>query len=598
MKDLLLTLGHNSSAIYVDTESSTIIGYETERLDRIKSSSAFPQLAINQISNHVDLTQVDLVHVSHWFDDFDIITNGTITKHWANPNILEHGHSLCNKVVTLSPRFTHHDAHALSAIAFAYTHADGQPLNDCLIIVADGFGNQEEVFTVYRHNAKTGSTTRVSHVHGYKNSLGLLYQYATAFCGMKENQDEYKFLGYESHVDEIKPLKDPKIKAEFDRIVDAYVKNWHSERRSQDETTRPPMSELDLKVRLRLAKNHIFGFLRNVLIVLYHEDLDNSSRSVRIIVGYAIQQVIEKIYRGVIAYNLGLDHFDTLILCGGLHYNVKLNNICLASLPSNSKICVMPLAGDQGAAIGLLTLKRGIRAVVKSGLLKNLCYGKRDLSFPAEEKLPKDVWHFQDEEAYIDFVARSVADGKIVNTVTGNMEFGPRALCATSTLALPTKENVDTINAINGRNTVMPFAPVMLEDHLPHFFSEFDSSRVIGSLKFMIITLDYLDTVDREKYSGIMHQYPSLDGQLKFSGRPQAVQSDSIIGRILTRLQKIQTMRGLDPHLAIINTSFNTHGVPIVFSVKDAMTDMAFNQDRAAQLRLPDGHVCLAIGNF
>ena len=42
MKSLLITLGHNSSAIFVDGD--TLIGYEEERLTGIKSDSQFQSM--------------------------------------------------------------------------------------------------------------------------------------------------------------------------------------------------------------------------------------------------------------------------------------------------------------------------------------------------------------------------------------------------------------------------------------------------------------------------------------------------------------------------------------------------------------------------
>ena len=58
----------------------------------------------------------------------------------------------------------------------------------------------------------------------------------------------------------------------------------------------------------------------------------------------------------------------------------------------------------------------------------------------------------------------------MVNIVTNRMEFGPRALLSTSTLFLPTKENAEKNNRMNGRNEVMPFAPVCLEKELTNLF--------------------------------------------------------------------------------------------------------------------------------
>jgi len=48
MKVLVLSLGHNSSAILVE-DGHIVAGYEEERLSGIKADSTFPQMAILQL---------------------------------------------------------------------------------------------------------------------------------------------------------------------------------------------------------------------------------------------------------------------------------------------------------------------------------------------------------------------------------------------------------------------------------------------------------------------------------------------------------------------------------------------------------------------
>jgi carbamoyltransferase len=163
------------------------------------------------------------------------------------------------------------------------------------------------------------------------------------------------------------------------------------------------------------------------------------------------------------------------------------------------------------------------------------------------------------------------------------MEFGPRALCNTSTLALPTAENVDIINQLNERNTVMPFAPVILEENLSMFE---DSERIIGSLQYMIMTLDYKFDPSPE-LMGVMHKYPMMH---TYSGRPQVIPMSSTkpIRDILIGL-KTYTQ-------ALINTSLNVHGRPIVYSLADAIDDFEFNLKVAKEkgLKAP----ILVVGDF
>ncbi len=128
------------------------------------------------------------------------------------------------------------------------------------------------------------------------------------------------------------------------------------------------------------------------------------------------------------------------------------------------------------------------------------------------------------------------------------MEFGPRALCNTSTLAKPTKENVEYINKVNSRDTIMPMGPVVVDPYL-YFMSE-DVSKIHKSLKYMIMAIDYRNIVNRY-IEGVTHYGANI------TGRPQVISEDHTLYEIVKEF-------GI-----LINTSFNTHGMPIVYNSKD-----------------------------
>jgi predicted NodU family carbamoyl transferase len=79
----------------------------------------------------------------------------------------------------------------------------------------------------------------------------------------------------------------------------------------------------------------------------------------------------------------------------------------------------------------------------------------------------------------------------------------------------------------------------------------------------MIITYDYDDdNLLNQGYKGAMHKYPNGIG---YSGRPQMVHrnSNSPVRDILCRVDS----------LCLINTSFNTHGNPILFTLDECIAD-------------------------
>ena len=148
---LMLTLGHNSSAVYYDGENA--LGYEEERLNRVKSSSAYPRLAIDEIEKNTQIAQGSYIFVSHWFDklDFDSIENKYFDKQHFDQLVAKY--SL--KKIVLNEDFTHHDAHAWSVVSFLRdkwqsNHSELVSAGDKIhVIAADGYGTFQEVFSIY-----------------------------------------------------------------------------------------------------------------------------------------------------------------------------------------------------------------------------------------------------------------------------------------------------------------------------------------------------------------------------------------------------------------------------------------------------------------
>src|SRR5690606_17173872 len=87
---LYITLGHNSSAVFA-RDGVVVRGYEQERIDRKKSSSAYPREAI-ELCLGGEASRVGVACVSHWFDDLTLRSNKYLD--------LEHLRSVANCVVS------------------------------------------------------------------------------------------------------------------------------------------------------------------------------------------------------------------------------------------------------------------------------------------------------------------------------------------------------------------------------------------------------------------------------------------------------------------------------------------------------------------
>lgn len=571
---LLITLGHNSSAIFVDnssfeeTEKSCIIGYEEERLSRIKADSQFPIDAINEIKYNVGLNRMKgcEILISHWFNFTGIETpNKYITL--QDINMLK---EISTNIKLVNEGFTHHDAHAYSAYEFRDYFKKQEGNIPVYCIVADGFGNNEEVLSIYRRD--TGKKPElVKRFYGYEKSLGLFYQYATSFVGMKENQDEYKFLGYEAHINEAFGDAEIRILAEeSDKIVESF-KNAYSSDDIKLSFTGICGREINYD-KLTETKENWHKLFADILNKLCFDNKGFTTPAARVAIAFVVQRTVEKIINCIVA-SFGIKY---LCLAGGLFYNVKLNNSILTSLTNvDGNLSIMPLAGDQGAAIGMYAAEEDTPQFP----FRTLAIGTRRLyninKFADNENIfVEQIPQIGDTESIrclVSEIADHIANGRIVNIVYGNMEFGPRALCNTSSVFLPNAELTAENNANNKRNEVMPCAPVCTPFTAANLFSKDELERVIGSLNFMICTLHYTKP-HSNMYDGVMHNETL---STKYTGRPQIVQVDSFMHKLLSRVQNITDMK------CLVNTSFNNHGNPIVFDTADIISNHKMQCERA-----------------
>lgn len=531
MSRLLLSLGHNSSAVLV-RNGKVVAGFEEERLTKKKSDSAFPRCAIEQLKHlHPEVfSNVTAVYISHWFVDG---TLPEIHDKYFDPLYFEF--NMPNvEIHSVSMHFTHHDAHAWSAVAFAGDEFVRQ--ENTMVLVADGFGNFGETMSLYW--TPNGAPTLFRRSFGYESSLGLMYQYATAFLGMKENQDEYKLLGYEAHVHSY--LNDDEIEIVQELAEDNAITHCNIIR-SRDTVDRyDPLLALDALPALRVQYGIHF---EKILKTLGVGD-QYSQEAKRSIIAYYVQTRLEHTVKSIIR-----EYAPTnLVVVGGLFMNVKLNNEIARSIPG--KLSIMPLAGDQGAPIGLYhAMERDFEWP------DHLFWGTRDFYSITEDRL-----HFflgEDEQEYTAFIVGLLHQDYIVNVVKGSMEFGARALGNTTTLARPTARNVEYINHLNGRSTIMPMAPIVTEDDADKLFVDID--KIHKSLEYMICTRDY-ERIE-ENFRGAAHNTPDYhpDNPSGFTGRPQVIGPDHWLYPITIQM----------PHGMLINTSFNEHGMPICYSMQD-----------------------------
>jgi predicted NodU family carbamoyl transferase len=513
---LALSLGHNSSAIYI-RDGQIIAGYEEERFTGVKADSHFPMLSINELVYRYNLPKDTDTYVGHWFIDARL---PSANKYWdpSYINLLFPN----GEINSLSPDFTHHDSHLLSAQVFA----GGDFAEEYTAVVADGFGSFGECITIYE--VKGRKFRLVNRVYGFEKSMGMLYQYATAFMGMKMHNHEYKMLAYEVHITEVLDAYGvEKLQQLVHKQAGLYLKSMHDLKITSQYD---PVTKIEALPNVQaLINDMLTGVLKEV------SSEHDSEYNKRVIISYFVQNVVEQ----VIVTLVKLHNPTNLMVVGGLFYNVKINHILANLVPG--KFTAMPLAGDQGASLGVYQAYQGDLVWPE-----NLAWGDRDLKFDTRN-LPRGMVVCNTEEEAQKQVMAALHRQGFCNLVRGRMEYGPRALCNTSTIAIPDLDVAKSINHMNARTMEMPFAPVVTKEQADQIFIGYD--KIHKSLEYMIATRTYRPG-EAERMMGAAHFYPQ---EGVFTGRPQVTAEPFMV----------QMLNEFGP---LVNTSFNFHGVPIVRS--------------------------------
>jgi carbamoyltransferase len=156
-------------------------------------------------------------------------------------------------------------------------------------------------------------------------------------------------------------------------------------------------------------------------------------------------------------------------------------------------------------------------------------------------------------------VAQLLVNGKIIGVCNGFGEAGPRALGNRSILALARSKQLAQKISMNkkGREWYRPLAPVALEKNTRYFTGK---EKIHPLSKYMLLDFKILPE-KKEEIAGVVH----ADGTTRFQTLFNREENPFLF----------DLLEYLDEHYsvkALINTSFNRKGEPIVHTVDNALT--------------------------
>ena len=233
-----------------------------------------------------------------------------------------------------------------------------------------------------------------------------------------------------------------------------------------------------------------------------------------------------------------------IVLTGGTFGNVVTNGL----LNKDYRIFVAPPMGDDGLALGVAcwgAYISGITELEHDGMYLGYDAGPNDKVNP-------------------ETVAQLLADRKVVGLINGRMEIGPRALGARTILCDAQDNNVNwTVNERLGRVEYMPFAPVIMEEHAGDLLEDWKKDDL--SSKHMTL-LYHIKPEWRNRIKGVVH----VDGSV----RPQVL-SEKDNPFYYAILKEYFKKTGIP---ALINTSFNAHGEPMLRTVEEGINALENNR--------------------
>ena len=272
----------------------------------------------------------------------------------------------------------------------------------------------------------------------------------------------------------------------------------------------------------------------------------------------SIQNVTETILLRMVDHLHVQTGLKNLCVAGGVALNCVANGRLLREGPFDN-VWVQPAAGDAGGAIGaalfawhqLLDKSRKPIAFASPYLGPTPeCDLKDQLS--DDDALQAAVEQFDSIASLVRPVADLLAAGKTVGWMQGPMEFGPRALGNRSILASPQDIAMkDRLNEfVKFRESFRPFAPVVLQE----------KSDVLFDIAHESPYMSFAAKVQNQK---LIPSATHNDG----TARVQTVtrHQNSKLHRLLC---EFESKTGCP---ALMNTSFNVRGQPIVCSVQDAV---------------------------
>lgn len=415
----------------------------------------------------------------------------------------------------------HHIMHAYSVYAFTKAKKGD------IIISYDGGGDLDDYFWIYNCNGKSIKPIGKN----IAQNLGVPYRYLGLVSAEIKSSPTFELESNQHLAGKVMGL------APRGKIIQKFVQPLRKYYRYFNETRGADKIELSIKTLLAECglKTVNINAPENSAksVVLNTTDATNLLRT--------SQYVFEDEFWHHVGEVLKSKSCKRILLTGGCALNVKLNSLIFER--TGKEVFVIPVPGDCGISLGA--------AVKDIGLARFKPFENAFIGPYASGNILKYIRTKNCRAAKISELAELLSNGKLIGTVIGQIEAGPRALGNRSLLANPCIKGMkDKLNKVKDREKFRPVAPLVTQEKQSIYFEDCPET------KYMSFS-PRIKTKHAKNLMEVVHYDETC--------RIQTVtKKESFLHELLISVGK------LTGYEVLINTSFNTKGRPIINDIDEA----------------------------